>query len=85
MARFEAVGGDIIDRAQNNRTVTLAEAYGKLGAWCREALIEARAESPKARIFATDAKDLAAAITVAIDWRRAAGWARPEDADRVSA
>lgn len=86
MTRFSAIGGDLVDAAQANRTVTLTEAERKFGEWSRMALtLRREGDRRRAAVFARDAEDLFRAMRRAEEWRRAAGWASPQDADRVTA
>lgn len=75
-ARFFSVGGEIYDgsRPPHDRLVTLGEAYGLIGSWCRLALAFDDAGSARvAARVAREARDLTVATAIAEDWLSAGG------------
>ena len=78
--RYFASGGEIIDAT--GRQIPLAEARANIGLWSYKALeADALGLRHLARLYAAPTAALIAAVDECIRWRKAAGYARPEDAD----
>lgn len=83
MARYAHSAGSILDHAQACNTLTLKAAEFELWRLAAGYEIARAAGSDRlAGIYEREARSLSTAITQAVDWRRAAGWDRPHEADR---
>lgn len=86
MSRFVSIAGTIYDGAQASMPMTLKAAEFEL--WRLSVGYELARAAGSVRlpgVFEREARSLSTAITQAVDWRRAAGWDRPHEADRVRA
>ena len=75
---YRAIGGMV---ATDHGPLALGEARDLALLYARDAAV---AEGPWRRLCAERARAMAGAANEASDWRRAAGWANPDEADRIN-